>query len=118
MMTPRIQKGNEAVEASYLAYARLFDRMRGARWLLSSNPVWVELVQQTLATGPRAVTNASVNAFTLSPPPKASIEHPSQSRGLPPALLLIPVMLANVTEGSVTLVLNLQPTETELGWLV
>ena len=87
-----IQPGSAVVDQAYMDYAPLFNAMHGAKWLLSSRPVHAR------------DGAAAVNAFTLG----------EAGAGLP--TLLVPVMLANGTNSTVSIGLSLAPTVTELGW--
>ena len=87
-----IQPGSLVVDQAYRDYAPLFNSMHGAKWLLSTRPVNAR------------VSDVAVNIFTIG----------EVGTGLPN--LLVPVMLANNSNSSVSVGLNLAPTMKELGW--
>ena len=88
-----IQPGSAVVDQAYADYAPLFNAMHGAKWLLSTRPVYAP-------SG-----DVAVNIFTIG----------EVGSALP--TLLVPVMLANSTNTTrVSVALDLAPTVTELGW--
>ena len=134
-----ITPGTPAVEKAYQDYARLFDAMHGARWLLTAQPVRLEGSNTTTTTDPSSIAAttqtlppsfASVNVFVAAKArasvdrthmdmrPKRSSESEPTSPPLPN--LLVPIMLANASAGlddAVTLVLSLGPTvKSPLNW--
>ena len=89
---------NGAVELAYREYAPLFDAMHGARWLLTAHPAKIVGANTSSSLG-------ILNVLTL---PTTS----SNTTKLP--RLVVPIMLS--AQAAVTLVLNLGPAITTLGW--
>ena len=85
--------------------------MHGAKWLLSTRPVYVKDIPQ--ATEGRATP--SVNVYTVTTPTQgdSKLNESDKSEALPE--LRIPIMLGNQSN-SATIGLNLASTVTELHW--
>ena len=93
-----------AVELAYYDYAKLFDAMHGARWLLTAHPAAIVGRNGTASAG-------NVNVLTL---PASSSAPGATGAAAQLPQLLVPIMLS--PQIAVTLTLNLAPAVAALGW--